>query len=98
MIFHIYSVYDPEVESFDSRITCGPLAPDQQKIQYERAFIKMNEQDKAFMEGKIAMYLGTFDDETGEISQTSINQVFHFKKPKKESQVVEENVEAPKDA
>ena len=99
MKFFIYSVFDPEVESFDQRLNVGPLDPKGMGEQYRRAFIKMEEKDKAFMEGKKAVYLGTFDDETGKIEQSQILEVFSFKRPKEEeNQVIGEEEEAPKDA
>ena len=89
MKFYIYSVYDPEVESFDSRLNLGPLDPEEMREQYRRAFIKMKEEDKAFMSGKKAVMLGEFDDETGKIKQGNLIEIFEFveHKEQKESQV-----------
>ena len=86
MKFYIYSVFDPEVESFDSRLNLGPLDPKEMGEQYRRAHIKMNEQDKAFMEGKVAVCIGEFDDTTGKIVQDKMVEIYRFE-PKKPSQV-----------
>ena len=86
MKFYIYSVYDPEVESFDSRLNLGPLDPEEMGEQYRRAFIKMKPEEKAFMEGKKAVCLGEFDDETGKIKQGNLVEIFYFHEVKKEEQ------------
>ena len=96
MKFFIYSVYDPEVESFDSRLNLGPLPPDEMAEQYRRAHIKMKDEDRAFMEGKKAVVLGVFDDVTGKIEQDKALSIYEFKTIHKEeakdasSQVEEE--------
>lgn len=93
MKFYIYSVYDPEVESFDSRLNLGPLDPIEMGIQYKRAFIKMNDADKAFMSGKVAVLLGEFDDESGKIKQGNLKEIFKFELEKKPSNDGESQVE-----
>ena len=78
MKFFIYTVYDPEVESFDSRLNLGPLDPKEMGEQYRRAHIKMKDQEKAFMEGKKAICVGVFDDETGKIEQPQFVEIYSF--------------------
>ena len=97
MKFYIYSVYDPETECFDSRLNLGPLDPEEMKEQYRRAYLKMKEEDKAFMEGKKAVLMGTFDDVEGKIKQGNLVEIFVFheeKQKKEESQVEEQTLNA----
>ena len=95
MKFYIYSIYDPEVESFDSRLNLGPLGPEEMAEQYRRANLKMKKEDALFMEGKKAIFMGTFDDTTGKIEQTTnLLEIYHYKKDKKESSQVEEKGES----
>lgn len=79
MKFYIYSVFDPEVDSFDSRLTLSPVEPKEMGEQYRRTHIKMNKVDKDFMEGKVGVCLGLFDDETGKITQSKMLEIYKFK-------------------
>lgn len=80
MIFNVYSIYDPETESFETSLRLAPLSPDDMGEQFRRSFIVADEKAKAFMQGKKAVYLGTFDDETGRINQKeNLLTIFEFK-------------------
>lgn len=79
MKFFIYCNYDPEIESFESRLNLGPLGPEEMAEQYRRLHVKMKEEDKTFMEGKKVVLIGTFDDEIGKIEQGNLIEVYHFK-------------------
>ena len=89
MKFYIYTIYDPELESFDQRLNLGPLDATEMREQYRRAFIKMEDKDKSFMLGKKAILIGTFDDVSGKIEQGNLIEVFHFVKSEIPSQVIE---------
>ena len=98
MKFYLYSTYDPEVESFDSRIQASPLEPKMHGEQCRRAFIKMDEKDQAFMDGKKVYFLAMFDDETGKIEQVKLVEAFHFMKAPKPDVKSEDNQEEVKNA
>lgn len=96
MIFKIYSVYDPEVESFDSRLSPSPLSPEEMGEQFRRSWIKMEAKDHAFMQGKRAIYLGEFDDETGKIYQPqNLKVVFEFNENTSEGEQEQQECQEP---
>lgn len=79
MQFFIYSIYDPETESFDTRLNLGPLNPKDMAEQYRRAALKMDDTNKKFMAGKKAIFMGTFDDMTGKITQEKeLTEIYSF--------------------
>lgn len=106
MIFNVYSIYDPETESFETSLRLAPLSPEDMGEQFRRSFIVADEKAKAFMQGKKAVYLGTFDDETGRILQKdNLLTIFEFKgksidgekENKEECQETSQSTQEPKD-
>lgn len=80
MIWHLYSFYDPALESFDQKITTAPLDEYQMGEQWRRSFIKATEQEKAMVSGKKVIKIGTYDDCTGKVEQGAFVEVFEFKR------------------
>lgn len=84
MLKHIYCIYNPVVECFDERFTIAPMKPEDMAEQYRRAFLCADETSKKAMEGKQVIYMGTFDDISGEIQKSNKEIIITFEKAKEE--------------